>query len=296
MRKLKTFSYVLVHSLTSPAYYADILKVPFSFSFKFFLFFFFLYSLISAGILTTKLYPILQKITALIPTTISESYPPDLEIKITNGSVTVNQPEPYLYPMDRFNKILNKFQENILGANTSDLDNLLVIDTQATSADFELYHTYALLTQKQLIYINDNGNTEIVSLSQITNFTLNQAEVNKVVAALKPYLNYLTPITLVIVLIAMLYSIPISHLFYLCFFALIAWIISRVVRLPLRYKQSFQMSLHLIILPTLLLGVLSLLGIKPEIPLFRTLLLTLLMTGILLKLKEISALPPPDVS
>jgi hypothetical protein len=300
MRQLKTFGYVLARSLTSPAYYADILKAPFGFSLKFFLFFFFIFSITTGLYLSAQIINPVRNFASNLPATIADLYPEELEIKVKDGEASINQAEPYYYPIDRLLKVFSDFKEKILGINTEDLDYLLVIDTQASVDNFNDYRTYALLTQKNLIYYNDNGNLEIVSLKNAGNITLNRQIIDNFTANLKPYMQLITPVVLVVVWWCILWFIPLINFLYSMLFAVITFVIAKLMRLPVKYSQALQLTLHLIVFPTLLLGFLKIF-MTLDIPYFRTLLMTLLMTGILLRIKElipakptISPSPPPS--
>src|SRR3989338_10218443 len=122
MSKIAIFFYVLKRTFTSPAYYADILKAPFSFSLKFFLLYFFFFALVGTGILTLKLVEQVKQTLAVLPSKLEALYPDELEIRIQNGTVSTNVAEPFFVPLKEIQKGFKI--TDLLGARTRQIANI----------------------------------------------------------------------------------------------------------------------------------------------------------------------------
>jgi len=146
--RIKAFFYCLKRTFTSPDYYADILKAPFSFSLKFFYGFFFLYALILTSFVTVRYLLPLGDLLKFLPDKLVEMYPSELEVTIKDGEVSTNVAEPYAIPLSRFEKILDELDKSVLGESVEKVENLVVIDTRGKIDDFSRYRTYVLLTKK----------------------------------------------------------------------------------------------------------------------------------------------------
>lgn len=287
MGALRTLGHVTAKSFTTPAYYADILKVSLWFSLKFYLVFWFAFSLATCLVVVPRVLTVVNNAITVIPAELVKLYPAELEITINNGRVSTNVVEPYYYPFSNFEDIMQNISDRILGATTANYDYLFVIDTQASIDTFENLNSYALLTADHFVYYNDKGNVEIVSLKNIADFTLNRQIIDSFINKIQPYLLYIPSLVGALIVIGIFLFIAWSQLIYIMLFTCLTWLIAQLISMKLTYMKSFQLTVHLFIVITTILGVLSLLKISPEIPFFRTGLMLLTMTGILLKIKEL---------
>lgn len=287
MGKIKTFFYSLRRTFTSPAYYADILKAPFSFSLKYFYMFFFIYSLIFTSYITLKYFLPLDDIISFLPEKLAQVYPEELEIKIKKGGVSTNVTEPYRISLESIESILEESEEKILGKSTTTIEYLLVIDTKGKIDNFAKYQTYALLTKNHLSFINDEGNLETVSLEEIGDLTINQKLVQDIINLITPYLKFVLPLLVVGTFFLFFVFYPTPMLLYLLFMSLILLIIAKVVAFPLSYKKSYQMGLHLITISTTFFSITKLVGLTLRIQFLRTMLLGVIGLVILKKIKDL---------
>lgn len=287
MRYLKTLAHVTYKTFTSPAYYADILKAPLWFSIKFYLIFWFLFSAATCFVIMPRVMSIINRAIVVVPDQVAALYPQDLEITVIDGQVSTNVVEPYYFPFSRLENLLKNLSDQILGLNSERVDYLFIIDTQASIDDFENLNTYALLTDTHLVYYNDQGNLEVVSLKNIDNLTINRPLVDSFINRLRPYLTYLPAFIGGSLLIGIFVFTLWSQLAYLLLFACIAWLLAQLTGLHLSFTKSFQLSLHLFIAITTVIGVIALVGLAPHFPFFRTLIMLLVYTGILIRLKEL---------
>lgn len=292
MGKISTFFYSLKRTFTSPPYYADILKAPFSFSLKFFYFFFFVYALLFTLLVTIRVFLPLNDLISALPEKLVEVYPAELEVRIRNGEVSTNVPEPYRIPLEDVKNTLEQSSRRVLGTGTEAMDYFLVIDTQGKIDDFFQYQTYVLLTKNHLSYLNEDGHLETISLTNIDNLTINRKTVESVVGRVVPFLRFIVPGLAVITFFFVLISYPSTKLLYLLFFALVLLVIGKVIKFPLSYSKSYQLGLHLIIVSTAFFSAASLLGLNLRFPFLQTILLSVLGIIILGKIKAGPALPP----
>ncbi|MFH0864090.1 MAG: DUF1189 family protein [Candidatus Gottesmanbacteria bacterium] len=298
MGKLSTFFYVLTKTLTSPFYYTDIIKARFSFSLKFFYFFFFLYALISTVVIIPKLLP-LKNLILIIPSKLVQIYPSSLQITINKGQASTNVPEPYYLPLKDVEKIFTN--DKVLGTQTSKIVNLLVIDTKASVEDFPKYQTAALLTKNNLVvYDDDTGGYKVLLLKDFPDITINRQLVQNSLFKINPFINtvanFVIPVLTIIIFFSIFLFYPSVKLFYLLFFALIAFLISKILSIPTPYKKCYQISMHLIIIPTTIWGVLGLFGLNISFPFLQTIVMAILAIIVFLAIKnnqEATGIPQP---
>lgn len=284
MQKITTFLYSLRRTFTSPNYYSDILKAPFSFSLKFFYLFFFIYSMIFTTYVTIKYFLPLKNLIRFLPNKLVELYPSELTITIKNGNVSTNVPEPYRFPLKNIENLFEEIDKQVLGQSTETIENLLVIDTKGKIENFSQYQTYALLTKNHLSYPKDS-NIETVSLAKIENFTINRAVAQNAVNLITPFLRFVVPVLVVSTFLFLLAFYPLTKLAYLLFFSLVLLVIGKIVHFPLANKKSFQLGLHLIVISTTLFSIISSIGFTLRFPFLQTIFLSVLGVVVLSRIK-----------
>ena len=285
MGKINTFIHVLKKTFTSPLYYKEILKAPFSFSLKFFIFYFFLFSIISTLFISINFLSKTQSYIRNLPAMLIEAYPEELEVKVRNGEVSTNVKEPYKMSVKEVEKVFEENKDNVLGAKEEDLENILVIDTSGSMEDFEKYKTAVLITKKNIMYVNDQGRYETFPLSEVGDVTINRSMVETFVGSLAPFLNLVFPGLVLFVFIGAFIFIPLGKMTYLLFFALVLWIIAKLMKYVLSFGKAYQMGLHLVVITTTLFGLLSLIKVNITFPFLQTILLSVLSIVILSKIK-----------
>lgn len=283
MNKIFTFLYVLRKTLSSPSYYSDVLKSPFSFSLKFFIFYFVLYALIGTGIFVPKYVLPLKDFLSFLPSKLEQAFPSELEIKIINGEVSTNVPEPYYLPLKNIERI---FSEEADFQQTQGIKNLLVIDTGGSVENFHSYETIVLLTKKNIATGEEEGGFRIVPLAKVKDLTVNRTLVKSLLSQLSPFLNAILPLSIITIFILLFIFIPPSKMFYLLFFALIILLVAKIFSVSISYVKSYQIGMHLIIVPTTIFGVLWLLGVSPSFPFLQTIILTIASFIVLRSIKN----------
>jgi len=285
MNYFKVFFYVWKRSFSEAKYYKDVLKAPFAFSLKYFIFFCFLLTLVTTIYLSTKVFIPLNQFLARVPKVLTEVYPGELEIKISNGVMTTNVPQPYFIPFDRFEEGFEELEKEIRGISSDEIENILVIDTNARVEDLRRYQTYALLTRSYLSYYRDDGRIEIVTLDKINNFTLNQTIVKGVVSRLLPWLRLISIFLLPLLFIGIFLFFISSQLGYLLISSLALFLGAKIISYPLSYIKAYQVDLHLTTIITPFFLILSTLNIKVQFPFLKLFVFTLIGLYILNNLK-----------
>ena len=254
------------NSIYGPEFYKKLHSKPLSFSFKYF------YALASvlAVIVTAQFsFQVIPNLTAFLASLgpeIVNSYPNELILTIKNGQASSNVAEPYFI----------KTPESMRNENYRNVpvtDNFIVIDTknQFTEENFTKYNTLAVVTKTSLAFRKDNGGIEIKPLSEIPDWTIDRASVASFVGKIQPFIKFAGPFFVLISFIGFMLSFS-AELIYLLFAALLIWVIAKVKKFPLGYKQSYQAGLHIITLPLLLWAVSTILNfhIIDAIPFFTT--------------------------
>lgn len=298
MSRIETFLYSLQKSFTSPSYYADILRAPFSFSLKYFLFYFFLYAVVGTVFLGIQIVPPMDRFLSVLPQRIESVFPAELEIVIKDGELSTNVSEPYSVPL----KVLeDAFSDQVLGASTvyGPVENLLVIDTKGRIEDFHKYQTMMLLTRTHVIVYDKNDAVKMYSLDSSMDVTINRALVSSAVQKITPYIKYVVPATVTVIFLFFLICMPGYYQFYLMFFALLFWILSRISRLDISYFKSYQLGMHMCTITATAFGLLGLAGLDPHIPFSQTIILLVFSFFVLRSMKNsketaVHATPPQD--
>lgn len=286
MIRVNTFWHVLKKTCTSSSYYREILNSPIKFSFKFFFFFFFLYAIIFTAFITIRSLIPISKLIVRLPEFAQALYPQELEITIQNGVASTNVQEPYFISTEKMGRILLQWNQQVLGARAEERHNILVIDTDGSLDDFQLYDTYILLTKTSLSVVKGGNETfQTIPLARIKNLVINRQAITTMFHRFTPYLNRALPFLIGMVLLFSFIFFPLNKLFALILYALIIRIVSRIFSLALTYKQSYQVGLHFIVISTILTALIDLL-LPASIPFFEVFIIIGLTIVVAHKLKS----------
>lgn len=161
-------------------------------------------------------------------------YPKDLEIKITNGKVSINSHEPYFIPFC---------------GQPDNNKNFAVVDTQNqfSQTKFDEYKVVVWMTKDSVVYKKNDYETNSYSLAQVKDFKLNEGVLNSFYDKLTPYFKFVGPLLLLLALIGIYLSYDV-RLIYLLVIALIVWLTSKAFKQNLSYGQSYKIGLHAITL------------------------------------------------
>lgn len=257
------FSDQVRQSMYGPSYYRELLGQPLGYSFRFYYSFAVLAALLIAIFLSISLAPAAFSFVSGIGSKILAYYPDGLVLTFKSGHVTTNAKEPYAV----------MFPEELRGAgekeNVSKLANLVVIDTAApfSTDEFTGYRTAALLTGDSVAY-RDSGKIVIQPLDRFPDMTIDKGKVASFVGKFQPYLKIFAALVPFLIFIGFIGAFSVKLLYFFVL-ALLVLLIARSRKIPIGYKKSYQLCLHLAIAPLLIYFAWPLLG-GHRIPFFFT--------------------------
>jgi len=283
MKKIRTFLYVFRNSFIKPDYYLEVLKVGFSFSLKYFLFLFFCLSFITVVSFSSLMFAKAQPYMAKLKTEVINLYPDELELTIKDGTLATNVAEPYFIPLKP-----ELFPQEIAdGLKKQPIYNIIVIDAQANPADLKQYQTFILLTKNSLAYLQNRNEIRIQSLEEVKDFSLDKTKFSQAWQKAAPFIDWLIPGLIFLSLIFVPVFTIVSKLIYLCLFSLITLIIFKLFKLKkLKFVKAWQINLHAITLPTIVIALFQVLRAEIKIPFFSTIILLIFNLIIIATIKE----------
>jgi hypothetical protein len=273
----------LKNSIYGPDYYIELLQKPISFSFRYFFSFISLIALIASVIFLFTVAPKVKLILDKIGAQALERFPASLEITIKEGNASINQQEPYKISAPAGIKDTEFFYGKV--------ENILVIDTKNdfTTEELGQYKTLCVLA-KTIIACQREDQITIQPLSKIANLVINKAIITSWVERVRPFLNLIYPLALIGAWLVFFFSI-ILRLAYLLIFALVIWLIASLKKIKIGYAKSYQMGLHLMTLPIIVIILFKFLLPQMNIPFLFT-IVSVLMAFI--NLKSVTAITIPE--
>lgn len=291
MNKLRVFFYIFRNTFTSVDYYKKVLKAPVKFSMKFFWAFFVVYAILDTALIGYRyLWPLNDSFSNVFIDEVVNVFPEDLEIKIEGGAASANVDQPYYVSLDRLKVLkqkINNFDDRVLGVNNMDLQNILVVDTEAKIEDFPQYQSFALLTAHHLTLLNDKGNFESIPLSEVNDMVVNRQQIRDWSVNLQPVFEYFVPISITLVGVWLLIFLPLGRLVFVWFVALFLNLFYRLLGKTIVYKKVFQLCLHFVVISSTFFGLWNLFGFPIRVPFLETSLVVVL--GILVGKRVIPA-------
>lgn len=282
MAKIKTFLYSFRNSLLKPAYYKDILKAKFSFSFKYFLLLFTFISLVTAALISVFLVKTVQPILIKAKTEVFNIYPESLVVTIKNGNLSTNAQEPFFVPL-KSEWLPKDIADNVFYPPVT---NILVIDTNAQPSDINKYQTFVLITKNAVSYYAGRNEIRIQTLQDLKSLTIDRPTVDQLLNQVIPYLGWVLPIIIFCIFIFLpLFAIG-FQLVGLLLTSILTWIVAKLYKLQLGYKQALQINLHAVTLPLVINSLFQLFGANPAVPFFQTIILIIFNLIIFTSLKE----------
>lgn len=248
MKKLLTFKYTFWKSLTKPDYYKDILTAKFSFSLKYLYFLLFVSSLlfgIKGAVGVARSIPKMPGFIENTKTILSQIYPKELVLTVKDKKISTNVVEPYFIAIPKETEIPGK-----------EAKYLLTIDTSADVADFEKYGTLFLLGKEFVAMKDNNTGYKVQPLAEILKdvpdgTAIKKSDFDALAAGLNPYYRYLYPLAWAgIVLLLTLWPLFTAglglsgRLIMLLFYSLLLFILAKILKRSLTYKNVYQMSMH----------------------------------------------------
>lgn len=286
MRPLKTFWHVFTKSNTSLGYYKVLVHSPLSFSLKYFALYFFIFAVCSCILLTFRTFIPLGEFINRLPQHLVQAYPEELIISINRGQVSTNVDEPYKISIDVLEPIVQDYEQNVLSASDQSVDYLLVIDTNATPDQIFAQNTWALLSLNTITYINSNGFAETIPLSDVQNIIIDQERVALITQQALTLAYLVVPILIAITAVFYI-AWGIYTVIVMLVTALLLYVIGRIMKRSVTYKQAYQVSLHLVLIPITIFAVFSFIGLPVTFWFKNTLFVLVVGTIIMTKLPKL---------
>lgn len=193
-------------------------------------------------------------------------YPEELVLTLSGGKLSTNVEEPYTIELPMSWR--KSFEDPDAPAH------LVTIDTQAHIEDFERYDSFVLATKTALVLPDrEKGGYRVITFERLNEeqgpLVIDQATYLAVTGRMFSYFVYL-PLLLGILALLLLLLFPFAmagslllwFLFYLLSTTLFSWILARIMKVPLRYKELYRIGCFALTLPILVSIPLSILGIK----------------------------------
>ncbi len=181
--------------------------------------------------------------------TFIENYPSDLIVSFKNGNASINQPEPYKIAVGKI-FLDPSIDTEILEQNKS-MQNMLVIDTKTPFSieKFKEYSTFSWLTKTDLITLKTtNGQMQINPISTIGNIEISKTWLLEKQDYLFNKLPIIIPILLILAYLILFIVNFSGTLFALILYAFVVWLISKIAKHELTYKQCYILGIHAVTL------------------------------------------------
>jgi hypothetical protein len=246
MKKLKTFWYSFQKSLLDFTYYKDVAKASFWFSYKYLFLLLVCLSLIRSvqlGVAYSTVRKNIPSYVAIAKKELTNIYPKELELRISNGKLYTNVEEPYTI---EFPKVFGD-----MGGK-----HLIVIDTKGIADNYPKYNTIVLATKQALVYPDkQQGNrvtTQLYYFSELNrSLYMDHSEYSKLVKNADPFFAKL-PKLIDIAVVTIFLLLPLfggffwlsGILFGLVFLTIAVWIIEKILKTSYGYKTLFRMGMH----------------------------------------------------
>jgi hypothetical protein len=254
MQKLKTFFYSITRSVTSPEYYADILKARLSFSIKYLVFLQFLLALFTTAFFMAVVA--LFDLSGVI-TNLKSSYPRDLVVRYQDGKLLLNQTTPFRIPLQRvldaaasedFRYLLTyESDENIRGAADVLAQQSFIVATETTVyvRDDEQSGMQTFLYDKQI------EDTEV--RSETIDGWLHGVENSPIVTQ-----KWYVPLAGLLIFVILFSLFVLSALIVAAVYGVVVWVLGKLFAeqllagQTLSFVKAFQVVIHSMTLTSLL--------------------------------------------
>jgi uncharacterized protein YbcV (DUF1398 family) len=243
----KSFFKKVTSSVYGPKYYQELLDQPLSYSIKYFLTFAFIFGVLLVVGFSLSSFPRINKTLNEAVRKAVNNYPQELVVTVKSGNVSTNVPEPFHV------KTTILVDENDVDLN--DHENLVTIDTKSeASADSLMkYNTSLLITKNYIVYQKSNGQIVTQSLEKVSNVVIDKAFLIQFVDKYSPYLKLLLPLMVIGLFIFIIFFVAFQFC-YLFLAALLIWLIAHIKKVEMAYGKSYQLGLHLMTLPLLIIS------------------------------------------
>ncbi|MFA6294833.1 MAG: DUF1189 family protein [Candidatus Paceibacterota bacterium] len=235
-------------SVYNPAFYVEQKSTSLGKAFKYFFKLILLVTIITAIVACFQVIPIISNVFSQETFDIlTNAFPQELKITFQDGQVSTNVQEPYYIPLPEVlsNKFSNKTEEEIIP------ENILVIDTKSslTPELFDDNKTFAFLTRDYLVYPDNNkGKLSVQSLKSVPNMVLDKVKFGEEISKIQPYIKLVIPFIIVGFFAGLFFIYTIVNLLTITIGSFIFWIINKVRKIDVTYRQAFKLGLYAITL------------------------------------------------
>lgn len=223
-------------SIYSPAFYSKIPQKPFGSVLGYYLLLCLLLTFIQLVKPTWDYIKSEDKNGEKFAKQVADVYPSALEITLKNGNVLTNVKEPYFITPPTWDD--NETSED-------HPTNLIVINTKTpfSVSQFTSYDTAVWIMKDAVIAkSDDSAEMKTYSLAEVPDMTINKTMVQSLIDKFSPWLKFAPLAGLGFLLIALIayYS---WRLLYLLVLALIILLLTKLIRKPLPYAESYKVGL-----------------------------------------------------
>ncbi len=183
-------------------------------------------------------------------------YPSDLVVKINQGEISINQPEPYLIPTP--SSWVNGLSDGGRRSSGFRIENLIVFDTAKpiASEDFEADQTLVIVGKNEIgMYDPNKSKVEIYDLKNLglhENITIDQSMYTGFLDQAWKVLRGVAIFCIVLLPVFLFFGFGIGYAAYLLFGVLFIWLAFHICNRPYTYGQSYKTGLYLLTLPIIL--------------------------------------------
>lgn len=211
-------------------------------------------------------------------------YPEELVLTWDRGELRTNVSEPYLVPLP---EAWREEDRPVPNGSSKPVAYLAVIDTKNSLSveQFSAYGTFIWLGQKQFMVGDAKGEVRILPYNNQTSFTLSREVIERWGEYAKTFFHYLPLVFLPLIYLGVLFYFS-YLLIYLLVAALLVWLILVIKKVPnASYWLAYKLGLHLLTLPILVRGALTLLT-DFYLPLGVFSLILLVMAAVLIRIEN----------
>lgn len=242
----------IIQTIKDSIYNPEFYKTEKDGSFKSALLYFSKITLIEALVITLAfsliLIPLTQKLLSDTTTNkIIEAFPADLVVTVKNGMASTNVTEPYMVP---FSKESREFAEKNpeVYKNNPLPENGLIIDTKSPlNLDLVTSNkTSSLLTKEYLVVKNNTGKITVQPLKTFPNMELSKTKIAGWIESAKPYFKFAIPFLTLISFFIVLGISLVTSLILIATMSFVIWIVLKIQKRPMSYKQIFKLGFYVI--------------------------------------------------
>lgn len=227
-------------SIYSPEFYSTLPEKGLKYSFKYFFTLILTLSFIGTILFSIEIIPKMVDFLDRFSGAASEIFPEDLVITFQeNGTVSINQEEPYLIPFPE------EFRKDIEFEGVK-LENLVVIDTKTPFSHKlpEQYKSFLVMGREEIVAWNGSDQSRVLSLNDIDKVVVvDRAFVSTIAAKFNSFLRWI-PVFFVFIMFGFFMAGGSMKLAYLFIGALLVMALARIKKRPIVFKEAYQIGLH----------------------------------------------------